>query len=283
MADNDAHDVVMRGADAIRRRPGMYIGDVDQLGLHHLAHRLLRDIFEGRQQPTSFRVTIEGEALTIEDDRRMPVPDPVQMRSVAEEPWPGRPSALHCCNFVPVSNALSREFVFELWADGVGLRSDYARGELQAGPRTFTPTTAHGCRMRMIPDELIFASTRWIYGRLVERLQVLAGLYAGVHVELCNRDRGHTHKYVYPRGPASWIEQLAPSGIPRPALLASAVAGELRCDIGWTWVKASGSRVLGYTNTDHNRQGGSHTEGFRDAIGQLGRARGLYPFALVSV
>jgi DNA gyrase subunit B len=269
--------------EGMRRRPGMYVGDTDTVGLHRLVDWLLRDIVEWQPTPTRVRVTIEGDVLTIEDDRRVR-PDPALLRAYAEESMPlvEYASALHCCNAIAIGNALSREFVFELWADGVGLRSNYARGQLLDGPRPFTPASAHGCRVQLVADETIFSTTTWDVGWLTERLRVLAGL-SGVRGDLHNREFGHTHEYIYPRGPASWIEQLAPSCIPRPALLATATAGELRCDVGWAWVKASGSRVLGYVSTRHTPGGGVHTEGFRDAIGQLGRARGLHPFALVSV
>jgi len=286
VADYDASSIVVLSAiEHVRRRPGMYVGDTDARGLHHLAYWLLRDIFEWRPTPTHVFVTLEGDALTIEDDRRMPLPEPAQMRSLAEEimAQPHQSSSYYGCNDVTISNALAREFEFELWSDGVGLRSDYARGQLQVEPRPFTPSSPHGCRIRLTPDETIFPNTTWTAGWLTERLQVLAGLYRGVHVEFHNRNRGHTHEYMYPRGPASWIEQLAPTCIPRPALLASAVAGELRCDVGLAWVKASGNRIVGYANTIHTRRGGAHTQGARDALGQLGHARGLHPFALVSV
>ena len=288
MADDESWYVnpgpvrVLSAIEMARLRPGMYVGDPSTVGLRHLVDWLLRDIVEWRPAPTRMIVTVEGDLLTIEDDRHV-LPDPALLSAYAEQNMPlvEHASALHCRNAVVVGNALSREFVFELWADGVGLRSNYARGQLQDGPRAFAPRSGHGCRVQLVADETIFSSTTWNVGWLTERLRVLAGL-TGVRVDLHNRNRGHTHEYSYPRGPASWIEQLAPTGVPRPALLASATAGELRCAVGWAWVKASGSRVLGYVDTHHTPYG-THTEGFRDAIGQLGRARGLHPFALVSV
>lgn len=298
MADDESWDesayyvnpvpfVPLSAIEMVRRRPGMYVGgpgaDLNTVGLRNLLDALLGDIVQWRPAPTRVTVTIEGDVLTIEDDRHVR-PDPALLHAYAEDndPLADYSSAFYCRNAVVMGNGLSREFVFEVWADGVGLRSDYARGQLRAGPRPFTPPSAHGWRIQLVPDETIFTDTTWNAGWLAERVRVHAGL-SGIRLELHNRNRGHTHEYSYPRGPASWIEQLAPTCIPRPALLATATADELRCDVGWAWVKASGSRVLSYVNASHIPRRSVPTLGFREAIGQLGRARGLHPFALVSV
>jgi DNA gyrase subunit B len=256
----------------VRRRPAMYIGDLDALGLHHMVFWLLRDAFDSTPAPGNLTVTVEGSWLSIEDDRE---PATINPERLAE--------GSGALDQVAVANALAREFILELWRDGVGLRSEYRRGVLQAGPQPFSPTTAHGFRVLFAADEEIFTCTTWDYGLLTRRLHEFAGLHDGAHVVLHRREDGRRHEYLFPRGPASWVEQLAPTRIPSSALRAIGARDELRCDVGWTWVPASGPRVMCYANTVHTRQGGSHDAGFREAIGDLGRARGLHPLALVSV
>ena len=289
---------VLEGLEAVRKRPGMYVGSTDLRGLHHLVWEVVDNAVDehlaGHATRIAVRVLDDGGVEVVDDGRGIPV---------ADHPKEGKPAVevvltklhaggkfdqqsyavsggLHGVG-ISVVNGLSARTEVEVVRDGRRHRIAFARGKRTEALETVGKARAKdtGTVVRFWPDDEIFDDTTFDTERIVTRLRETALLNPGLTVEIRDDRDGRSETFRFARGLADFVDDLAGDDallLSRPVTITreESVSGvPLACDLAVNW-SASGSdeRTRSYVNIIRTADGGAHEEGFRKGFtGTLNR------------
>ena len=278
---------VLHGLEAVRKRPGMYIGNVESSeGLHHMVYEVVDNAID--EHLAGFcdlvRVVIQFDgSVSIEDNGRG-IPTGLheeEGRSAAEVVM----TTLHAgAKFndesykysgglhgvgVSVVNALSESLTMEIWREGMSWYQEYERGAPKAPLKQVGPTKKRGTRITFRPDPDIFPIMDFSFETLSTRLRDLSFLNAGVRILIVDeRVEDQRHDFHYKGGIKSFVEFLGRNKTPvHEEVIAFADSrDDIYVEVALQWSDAYQEHILCYTNAIFNRDGGTHLTGLRAAL-----------------
>jgi DNA gyrase subunit B len=278
---------VLKGPEAVRKRPGMYIGDTDDIaGLHHMAWEVVDNAVDEAQASYATRIAVRvhtDNSVTVEDNGRgIPVDVHKESgRSAAEvimcELHAGGKfdnksykvsGGLHGVG-VSVVNFLSEWLRLEIRRDGGVWEQEYRRGVPAAPLQRIGNSRRTGTIVTFKPDAQIFSILEFHHDLMVQRLRELAFLNPGLLVRFVDERTGREQEFRYDGGIAEFVTYLNRSKNtlhPKPITLAESNGDGEGIDIALQWHDGYSDNVLAFTNTVFNSDGGTHLSGFRAAL-----------------
>jgi DNA gyrase subunit B len=290
-ADYDAQDItVLEGLEAVRKRPGMYIGSTGVMGLHHLVYEVVDNSVDealaGFCTEVSVRIHPDNSVTVIDNGRGIPV------AKMEKEGLPAVQVVLTVLHSggkfgegggykvsgglhgvgVSVVNALSERLVVEIRRDGHVYSQEYARGipqtELTEG-EALAKGAQTGTSVTFLPDADIFESLDFDFHTLEERLRETAFLTRGLRISIVDeRAEGHSAEFQYDGGIEDFVSYLNENKdtVHRKVVFFAGESEEGAAEVAMQWNASYQESIHSFANNINTPEGGSHLSGFRSAL-----------------
>ena len=282
---------VLEGLEAVRRRPGMYIGGVDKAGLHHLLWEIVDNAVDEVMNGHASRIVVTLHA----DGRTMSVADNGRGIPVDVHPKTGRSAlevifttlhaggkfdndaykvagGLHGVG-ASVVNALSKSLTAVVRRDGLTYTQRYKRGKALGGVEPGEPSRATGTTITFTPDDEIFQTLDYDAPLIAERLDVKTYLNKGLVIQFVDEKAKTSVEFRHEGGVADFLEAVNKRRedvrvAPTPFVLERELEDDgVRLHLALAWTESTDEEVLSFVNTIPTRDGGTHEMGMLAAVG----------------
>jgi DNA gyrase subunit B len=284
----NAQDItVLEGLEAVRKRPGMYIGSTGIRGLHHLVYEVVDNSVDealaGHATEVSVTIHPDNSITVVDNGRGIPVGVMEKERKPAVEVVltvlhaGGKfgdgggykvSGGLHGVG-VSVVNALSERLHVAVRTDGFLHTQDYVRGAPQADLVKGEPTSETGTTITFLPDAEIMETLDFEFATLEERLRETAFLTRGLRISLTD-ERGESRRveFQYEGGIRDFVAYLNENKEPvqRKIVYFSSESDEGAVEVAMQWNSSYQESVFSFANNINTHEGGSHLSGFRSAL-----------------
>ncbi len=276
---------VLEGLDAVRMRPGMYIGDTHSTGLHHLVYEVVDNAIDealaGHCDKVVVVVHVDG-SVSVDDNGRgiptgmhpeegVPTPQVVLTKLHAGGKFDNDSykvsGGLHGVG-VSVVNALSEWLRCEVFQDGKYYSQEYERGEPSNEFKPVGRSRKRGTRISFRPDKEVFETVDFDFDILSKRLRELAFLNKGITIDIRDERNDRSHSFRYEGGIVSFVEHLVAGKTPlheEPVFLQGEKDG-VSCEIAVQWSSAYSETIFTFANNINTQFGGTHLSGYKAAL-----------------
>lgn len=278
---------VLEGLEAVRKRPGMYIGSTSGAGLHHLVWEIVDNSIDEALAgfATKIDITInENNSITVKDDGRG-IPVDIQEKT-------GRPAVetvftvlhaggkfggggykvsggLHGVG-ASVVNALSKYLKVRVFKDGYIYEQEYKRGDIIYDLKKVGQTTEHGTEVYFEPDEEIFTETTvYEYDKLMTRVRELAFLNKGLTISITDkRVENKSETFYFEGGISSYVSYLnqGKSTLFENPIYIEGEQDDIQVEVSLQYNDSYYTNLLSFTNNIHTHEGGTHEQGVRTSL-----------------
>jgi DNA gyrase subunit B len=287
-ASYGAEDItVLEGLEAVRKRPGMYIGSTGPRGLHHLVYEVVDNSVDealaGHCDEVQVTLHPDDSCTVVDNGRGIPVGELKKEKRPAAEVVLTTLHAggkfgdgggykvsggLHGVG-VSVVNALSERLHLEISREGAIWTQDYERGKPRVALANGSATKATGTSITFLPDAEIFDETQFDYAVLAERLRETAFLTRGLKIELIDeRGAGQSDTFHYEGGIVDFVAHLNENKDPlhRKTVFFEGETDDGQVEVAMQWNGSYQESVFSFANNINTHEGGSHLSGFRSAL-----------------
>ncbi len=278
---------VLEGLEAVRKRPGMYIGDTAERGLHHLVFEVVDNSIDealaGYCDRATVTIHIDG-AVTVDDNGRgIPVEiHPTEGVSAAEvvltklhaggkfggDESPYKVSGgLHGVG-VSVVNALSETLSVEIKRNGKVFSQRFHRGVPESPLAQIGTTEQRGTKVTFKPDGEIFEKTEFSFEILSQRLREMAFLNRGMSITIEDQRSERHHEFLYRGGIEEFVRHLGKTKTPihDEVIYLSGTRENVEIEVAMQWNEGYAESVFSFANNINTIEGGTHMSGFKGAL-----------------
>lgn len=275
---------VLEGLEAVRKRPGMYLGSTDLRGMHHLAYEVIDNSIDEAMAgyATKINVIINKDGfITVQDDGRgIPVDIHPKFKKPAltvvltvlhaggkfDQNAYKVSGGLHGVG-VSVTNALSEKLIAEVRRDGKLYRQEFSKGLPVSEMQEIGPAEGSGTTIRFIPDFSIMEKNEFDFDILRKRLRELAFLNKGIEINLSDERADKRETFRYDGGIKEFVEFLDKKKTPlhKPIYFDTQKNG-FQIEVAIQYTTDFGETVFSFANNINTHEGGTHLSGFKTAL-----------------
>ena len=282
---------VLKGLEAVKKRPGMYIGDTDDgSGLHHMVFEVLDNCIDeamaGHCSDINLMINKDGSVTVQDNGRGIPV-DVHKKEGISaaqlilttlhsggkfDDNSYKVSGGLHGVG-VSVVNALSKKLLLEVHRDGGEYFQEYKEGKPKAKLKKLKKSDKTGTKITFFPSDKIFTSIDFEIERIYKRIQELSFLNAGVSINVEDKRTGKSKKFKNNGGLSSYVTHLRGRKQQLSDIFeCSATENDVGVEISLQWTDSYSENVLCYTNNIPQKDGGTHLAGFRGSLTRVLKA-----------
>ena len=285
MANYDESSIkILEGLEAVRKRPGMYIGSTDKRGMHHLVWEIvdnaIDEVINGYGNYIKVIINKDNSITVADNGRGVPIGMHASGKSTPEviytilhaggkftEAGYKVSGGLHGVG-ASVVNALSKEMQVVIYRDGLISSIEFENGGHVKTPlHTVGKSNKTGTIVKFLPDDTIFKNCNFSYTTICERMQESAFLLSGLTIEVIDEEDGHQAKFHYENGLTSFIEYMNEGkNTLHKVINFGNTKSKIEVDVAMQYTDTYNENILSFVNNVKTSDGGTHEVGFKTGI-----------------